>query len=355
MRKISDFVSSFKKASSFFLPVYKLAFDIGTETTRVGIVDKGIALREPSYTGYNTKTDKYLFFGEEAREIYGKSPKFIKVIKPIHHSIISDFDATVALLQYLLKKGVHPFFKQSFSLLHPQMQAITTISTASTEVEQRAMQEALEKLGISEIHLIEKPVATAFGMGLPVFTHKPAFIIDMGAGSIEMSVVISGGIVASKIVKNAGEYMDRVIINYLHLKYGIIIGKKTAENLKIRLLNLGGEKKVVTIRGKSLENGLPKSIRVSSSDIQEALSVNLNQIIDSARELIESIPPEIVDSVIRSGITITGGLSQIEGLDKFMSTDLKIPINLTARPLDSTIDGILGLWQKEKMLSQISI
>lgn len=351
---MNSLTNKISRISSLFLKGMDVAVDLGTSNTRIGIYDKGIVLREPSYIGLNTKTNEYLFFGTEAKEVYGKAPNFIAVTKPIEHSIISDFDSTVLLVKHFMQKSVNPFFG-SGGFLRSKLSCYSVAPTSSTEVEQKAITESLMKADMGSVAIIEKPLATAAGAKLPIFSKNPVFIIDMGGGLIDIAVIIMGGIVAYKTIKTAGEHMDKLIYNYLHLKNGIIIGEQTAEHLKIALFNLTDENTVLTVRGKSLENGLPKSIRVKSSEVREALINNLNQIVDSIKELMETVPPEIVDGIIKTGATITGGLANIKGLDVYMSSELRVPITIPENPQDATINGLLRLLQDKDRLNQLYI
>lgn len=337
-----DILTKIKKYSSRFFGTYKIAVDFGSSNIRIGIYDKGITLREPSFIGLNTRTMEYLFFGEEAKQIYGKAPNFINVIKPIAGAVISDFDSTVLLIQHFMDKAVIPYFGKG-RILRIRLFALSATPTSSTEVEQKASQESLLKTGATEVQIVEKPIATAYGADLPVFSNSPSFVVDMGGGLIEMAVLISGGIVGYKTIKIAGDHMDKLIGNYLHLKYGILVGEQTCESLKIKLFSLADEAKLLTVRGKSLENGLPKSVRVKSNDIKEALVSNLNQIIDNIKELLESVPPEIIDGIVRGGITLTGGLANIPSIDKYMTAELKVAVNIAKNPQDATINGLLKL------------
>ncbi len=351
MNKLLDQINTF---SSHFLKGLDVVIDLGTSNTRIGIFEKGIVLREPSYIGLNKKTNEYLFFGTEAKEIYGKAPNFIEVTKPIEHSIISDFDSTVLLVRHFTQKGVHPFFGTR-GLLRSKLSCYSVAPTSSTEVEQKAIIESLMKADMGSVSIIEKPLATAAGAKLQIFSKNPLFIIDMGGGLIEIAVIIMGGIVAYKTIKLAGEHMDKLIYNYLHLKNGIIIGEQTAEHLKIALFNLTDENNMLTVRGKSLENGLPKSIRVKSSEIREALINNFNQIVDTIKELMETIPPEIIDGIIKNGATITGGLANIKGLESYISNELKIPVTIPDNPQDATINGLLHLLQDKERFNKLFI
>ena len=331
----------------------RVAIDIGTSLTRIALEDKGIVLREPTCVGNNMRTGQALFLGEEAKNIFGKAPEFIKVIKPFENSIISDFDASVSLIHAFLRKAVFPYSHASF--IRKGLMAYAPVPTSSTEVEQKALQEALIKAGFHKAHLVDRPVVTALGAGCDVFTSKPVFVVDIGAGSVELAIIIMGGIVHSRVLKIGGDHMDKLIYNYLHLKYGLIIGELTAENLKNELYTLDDKKLTKTIRGKSLENGLPKSVRVTSADIREALSVPLNRIIDGMKELIETSPPEIIDGLIRSGAVLTGGLAQVPGIDQHIMKEVKIPVEIAHEPADATVRGIFSLFEDEERLKRVVI
>ncbi len=347
-----NILNTVKNISSHIFGSFQIIVDPGTSVTRIGIFDKGIVLREPTYIGLNTRTNEYLFYGGEAKEIYGKAPNFIHVTKPIEHSIISDFDTSVLLMKHFIEKSVYPFFlNQRF--IKAKLVCYSVAPSSATEVEQKALTEALSKTGISEVFVIEKSLATAAGANLPIFSKTPFFLVDMGGGLIEISVVVMGGIVAYKALKMAGEQMDRLIYNYLHLKNGLIIGEQTSEQLKIALLNLTEESAVMTVRGKSLEDGLPKSVRVKSADIKEALINNLNQIVDNIKELMETVPPEIVDGIVKNGLIICGGMANIKGLDRYMSTELKIPVSIPDSPQDATSRGLLRLLNDQERLNRL--
>ncbi len=353
MRNIVSKIRSIRFDSSFLFSPTAVAVDVGTSMTRFGIDDKGIVLREPTFIGKNTRNAQVLFFGAEAKDIFGKSPEYIKVIKPFENSIISDFDATVVLLAELLKKSVYPYYRTTF--IKKGLAAYSAVPTTSTEVEQRALQEALIKAGFQHAYLVERPIAAAYGADLQIFSNQPVFVIDFGAGSVEMAVITMGGIVCSKVLKLGGDHMDKLIYNYLHLKYGLIIGEQTAEVLKNKLFSLADSKDVLPVRGKSLENGLPKSVRVTSADIREALAVCINQIVDGIKELIETIPPEIIDGLIRSGVVITGDLAHIPGLDKYISNEIKLPVMRASKPEDAAINGLMKLIQNPDSLKKVIV
>lgn len=353
MSHIVSKLKQFNLSPGMFFKPTAVAVDMGTSTTRFGIEEKGIVLREPTFIGKNTKNGQILFFGTQAKDIYGKSPEYIHIIKPFEHSIISDFDAAVSLIAELLKKSVYPYYRST--LIKKGLAAYCTVPTSSTEVEQRALQEALIKAGFQYAHLIERPIAAAYGAEVQIFSNQPAFVMDFGAGTVELAVITMGGIVTSKVLKLGGDHMDKLIYNYLHLKYGLIVGEQTAETLKIKLFSMLDSKDVFPVRGKALENGLPKSVRVTAADIREALATCINQIVDGLKELIETIPPEIIDGLIKSGIVMTGSMAHVPGIDKYISNEVKLPVIKARKPEDATVLGLMKLITEPESLKKVII
>jgi len=350
---MNNFTSWLAKIKLPFFSSFEIYFDLGTSLTKIAIKDKGIILREPTFLGYNSRINQYLFFGTEAKSIIGKTPDFIKIVRPVVGGVISDFDAEVILIKKYLEKSVYLYF--SNKIIKPIMVGVAVIPSIATEIEQKAVEEALYKNGLSQVFLIEKPLATAAGCNLNIFSHQPNLIADLGGGLIELSIVGSGGIISQKTLKNAGDNMNKLIYNYVYLKYGVILGETTCEELKTDLLNFENTEKTITIRGKSLETGLPKSVRIKSSDIKEALLTNFNLIIDGIKELIESSPPEIVNEVMKQGVILTGGLSQIKGLDKFFEQEIKINVLTSENYQYATINGLIKLARNKEELSKLII
>lgn len=334
-----------------FLTPYKLCFDLGTATTRIAIKDKGIILREPTFIGYNVRTKEPIFFGAEARNVMGKTPDFIKIVKPMVAGIISDFDAQVSLVKYFLDKSVSPYFNQ-YKFLKPKLEAYVTNPVVATEIEQKATEEVLLKAGCSSVFMLERPVVTAAGCGVDVFSHYPHAVVDLGAGLIDISIVSGGGVVINKNLKAAGVNMNKLIANYAYLKHGIILGELTCEKLKTSLLNFINDEKIILVRGKSLETGLPKSVKLKTSEILEALLNNFNQIIETIKEVIELSPPEIIDEIFNEGIYLTGGLSLIPGIADFFSKELKMKIITDPNFADATINGLLFLSARREYLDK---
>lgn len=337
--------SFFTKLSQLYSNIsspFYVGIDLGTAMTRMAIPNKGIVCNEASYIGFNTKTNEYIFWGNEAKAIFGKTPSYIQIVTPVQNSILSDFDSCVQLLSYFISQSIMPYYtKEKF--IKTGIIGYCTISSSATEVEQKATREAIRRAGFSDSFLIEKSYCAATGAGCDIYSNNPSMIIDIGAGSCEISVIIMGGIVISKTIHSAGDQLDKLIINYIHLKYGLIIGAYTAENLKINLLNYAGKNNYETIRGKSLEDGLPKSIRVSSNDIKEAVTTGINSIIDGVKEVIESIPAEIIDGAVKKGAYITGGIGNIEGFTSYFSSEVKLKIHEVDKPSLATIIGLKKL------------
>lgn len=347
-----NFIERFRKFQLPFMSSFQVYFDLGTSTTRVGVKDRGVVLRESTYLGYNSRIKEYIFFGNEAKTIVGKTPDFIQITRPISNGILYDFDAEVAYLSHCIAKSVQPYLAQ-YKILKPPISAISCVPTIATEIERKAVEESLEKADCNNVILIEKSLATAAGCGFNIFSHQPHLIIDMGGGLIELSIISGGGIVSQKTLKTAGEHMNKIIANYTYLKHGIILGELTCEELKVKLLNFTNEEKILNVRGKSLETGLPKSIKLKSSDIREALITQFNHIVDATKELIEISPPEVADALFQNGIAIAGQLAALKGVDNFFAQELKIETYIVENYEDATIYGLMKLGKDKEALYKL--
>lgn len=339
---MSNFIGNLAKIQlplSMSLHAY---FDLGTSQTRIAVKDKGIVFREATYIGLNTRTKEYIFFGNEAKTILGKTPEFIRIEKPIVNGILSDFDSTVAYLSHSIQKSIHPYISRHF-LIKPTITALAAAPSIATEIERRAVEESLAKAGCRSVTVIERAIATASGCGFDVFSHHPHYIVDLGAGLIELSIVSGGGIVAQKTIKQAGDHMNRQIASYVYMKHGIILGDNTCEDIKKQLLNFTSEETTIVVRGKSLETGLPKSVKLKTGDVREALSSSFHTIIDTTKELIEMSPPEVADEVFENGIALTGSMASVPGIDGFFSKELKIDTYVATQHADATILGLMNL------------
>lgn len=350
IKKLGDVVKNIQMP---FFSSFRAYFDLGTSNTRIGIIKKGVVFREPTFIGFNSKNKEYIFFGKEAKTIQGKTPDFLKIIQPITGGVIADFDAAVALLRNSIEVAINPYLEQ-FPLIKPPIYAVAAIPTIATEIERKAVEETLLKSGCSQVTLIERAIATAAGCGVNVFSHEPQMVIDLGGGLFEVSIISGGGVVGQKVIKNAGDNMNKLIANYMYLRNGIVLGENTCEKLKIDLLNFTDEQNNVTVRGKSLETGLPKSIVIKSSDIREALISQFHHVIDATRELIEASQPEVADAIFRNGIALTGKLAGVPGISDYFSKELKIETFVIEQYADATMYGMIKLDKDPKILQSIA-
>lgn len=349
---VFNFIQNIRKSIPLF-STFNVVFDLGTHTTKIGIEDKGVILREPTCIALRKQPHEYLFFGTEAKSILGKTPDFLHIIRPIVHGIISDFDSEVALLQHFIRKAILPYTKSY--LIKPPFKAVAALPTIATEIEQKAVEESILKAGFSYIDLVKKPLATTAGAGFDIFSHTPHLIVDLGAGITEISIVSGGGIVLNKSIKQAGEYMDKVIGNYIHLKHGITLGEATCERLKTDCVTFTKDDRTELVRGKSLENGLPKSVKIRSSELREALTPTINIIVDGIKELLELAPPEIVDDVFKEGVIMTGKMVQMPGLTQLISEEIDMEVVVPDQAVDATVYGMLSLLKKPQLLKTIRI
>ncbi|PIQ73749.1 hypothetical protein COV58_00915 [Candidatus Roizmanbacteria bacterium CG11_big_fil_rev_8_21_14_0_20_36_8] len=349
-----DIIAKLRQARIPFFDPFKAYFDLGTTNTRLGVKKKGIVYREPSYLGYNSRAKEYIFYGDEAKSIQGKTPDFISVTRPIDHGILADFDAEVAYLRHAIATSVQPYLAE-FALLKPPIHGIACTPSIATEIERKAVEEALQKSGCTQVTIVDRALATASGCGFNIFSHEPQLVMDLGGGLIEISVVSGGGVVTQKVLRTAGENMNKIIGNYTYLKYGLVIGENTCEDLKIKLLNFETEDTTILVRGKSLENGLPKSIKLKSSDVREAIISQFHHIVDATKELIEGSQPEIADAIFKNGIALAGKMAKIPGLSKYFKQELEIDTYVVEQYEDATILGIMKLDLDQDKLHQISI
>lgn len=350
-----NFISNLTKLKDSLFSNFDVCFDIGTTNTRIAVRNKGIVLRESSCLGINLNTKEYIFFGEEAKHIIGKTPHFIKIIQPVVTGVVSDFDAEVALILKFFNKSVEPYF-HSYRLIRPALRAIASVPYIATEIERKAIEEVMYKVGFQSVCLIESSLASAIGSRIDIFSHKPHLIVDLGGGLIQITIISGGGIVSEKTLKTAGNHMNHGIAHYAYLKHGIILGEATCESLKNNLLDFSNDgNQTELVRGKSLENGLPKSIRIRSSDIKEALINNFLQINDAIKELIEGSAPEVVDEIYENGIILTGGLAKIKKIDLFFKQELNIKVFTNDSPSETIINGLLAIAKNETHLNTLTI
>ncbi len=332
---------------------HDIGIDLGTANTLVFVPGKGIAIREPSVVARHKKTKQILAIGTTAKKMVGRTPNTIEAIRPLRDGVISDFDATHAMLAFYIKK-VH----ESGNIIPkiPRPKVVVGIPSGVTEVERRAVADAALSAGAREVHLIQEPMAAAIGSGMNVEEATGGFIVDIGGGTTEIGLISLGGIVLGKSIRKAGDEMDEAIINYVRLKYSLLLGEPTAEAVKIAIGSANEKKeKFFVVRGRDLETGLPKSIKLSSEEVREALFPIINEIVTSIKETIEESPPELVSDIMNQGIIMAGGGSMLEGIDKVVSEATKMPVYIAEDPLTCVVRGCGMVLENPELLSKIRI
>lgn len=311
-----------------------IGIDMGTANTVIFARGKGIILREPSVVAVNTRTDQVCSVGKEAKEIIGRSPGSVIAVHPLKDGVIADFDIAAAMLQELIKKTLR---RTVFSKAH----VMICIPSGVTAVERRAVKEATEKAGARQVQLVQAPLAAALGAGLSVLEPAGTMIVDIGGGMCETAVISMGGIVASRCIRTAGDAFDAAIVNYVRKKYNLLIGERTAEQVKLGIGTAFPEERVnsMEIRGRNLLNGLPENVKVTSEEVREALSEPLSHVLDAIRETLSRTPPELSADIIEQGITLTGGSALLRGMDKLVNRETGMPVYVAEYPLDCVAEG----------------
>ncbi|MCL4382394.1 MAG: rod shape-determining protein [Patescibacteria group bacterium] len=347
--------------SIFALFSHDLAIDLGTANILVLVKGKGIVIREPSCVARQKKTKRILAIGFEAKKMMGKTPGTIEAFRPLRDGVIADFDATEAILTSYIKK-VHQRadpdqFPRNFMPTVARPRVVIGIPSGVTEVERRAVQEAALAAGARKAYLIEEPMAAAIGAGLPIKDAGGSFICDIGGGTTEMAVISLGGIVVSRCLRTAGDEMDEAIIAFCRLKYSLLIGETTAEEVKMQIGSAYplAEEKNTVIRGRDLETGLPKSIKIGSAEIREALAPVLNEITEGIAEIIEETPPELVGDLMERGLALAGGGSLLAGMEKLVAQETKMPVWRADDPQTCVVKGCGKVLEDEALLAQVRV
>ncbi|MGN1135117.1 MAG: rod shape-determining protein [Oscillospiraceae bacterium] len=311
-----------------------IGIDLGTANTLVYMKGKGIIIREPSVVAVDTRTDRAKYVGQEAKDVIGRTPGSIVAVRPLKDGVIADFEMTTTMLQEFISKAL----KGSF---FTKARVVICIPSGITAVERRAVKEATENSGAKRVNIIEEPMAAAIGAGLPVSEPQGSMIVDIGGGTSEVAVISLGGIVTSRSVRIAGDAFDTAIINYIKKKYNLLIGERTAENVKIAIGSAFPmeQESEMEIKGRNLLNGLPENITVTSAEIREALAEPLSHVIEAIKVTLEKTPPELAADIIDQGITLAGGGALIRGLDKLINKETGMPVNIAESPLDCVADG----------------
>ncbi len=311
-----------------------IGIDLGTANTLVYLKGHGIVVSEPSVVAVNQKTGRVVAVGKEAKDMLGRTPPHIIAVRPLVDGVISDFEVTEEMISYLVKKAE----LYSKKILGPRV--VVGVPSGVTNVEVRAVKDATRNAGAREVYIIEEPMAGAIGIRLPIHEPIGSMIIDIGGGTTDIAIISLGGIVRSKNLKVAGDRLNNDIISYIRNEFKILIGEKTAEHIKITIGNaISKESLETTVRGRDLITGLPREVVITDSDIREAISASIESLVESAKEVLETTPPEILSDVMNRGIHLVGGGALIKGLDILLSSSLKLPVYISEDPLTAIARG----------------
>jgi len=313
-----------------------IAIDLGTANSLVYVGGEGIVISEPSVVAVNQKTGQILAIGQEAKEMVGRTPAHIVATRPLVEGVVSDFEVTEQMLRYFIEKA-----HRKKMTLFPHPRVIVGIPCGVTEVEKKAVQDAAKNAGAREVYLIEQPMAAAIGARLPVQEAGGNFIVDIGGGTTEVAVISLGGIVTSRSLRIAGDRLDEDIINFVQEEYKLLIGKRTAERVKIAIGSAIPlrQKKEMPLRGRNLITGLPEEIMISDEEIRKAMEKSVDQIIEAIRVTIEETPPELLSDIMSKGICLAGGGSLLRGLDTLITKKTKIATKVIDDPLTAVVRG----------------
>jgi rod shape-determining protein MreB len=312
-----------------------IGIDLGTANTLVYVRDRGIVLREPSVVAIRQGSKRVLAVGDEAKRMIGRTPGDIIAVRPLKDGVIADFEVTGAMLKAFITKV------SNRRLFERKPRIVIAVPTGITEVEKRAVKESAMNAGARDVHLMEEPMAAAIGVGLPVHEAAGNMIVDIGGGTTEVAVISLGGIVFSRSVRVAGDELDEAIINYMRRAYNLMIGDRTAEDIKIRIGSAYPVEKEqsMEVKGRDLVAGLPKTLTVTSQEVREAMAEPVQVIVESVRVTLERCPPELSADLVERGIVLAGGGALLRGLDKLLSDETGLPVHVAEDPLSAVAEG----------------
>lgn len=322
----------FSRLFDFFF--YDIGIDLGTANSLVYVKDRGIILREPSVVAIQTGTKRVLAVGEEAKKMLGRTPGNITAIRPMKDGVIADFEITEAMLRYFIRKA-----QNNRKLIKPRI--IISVPSGITEVEKRAVKDSAIHAGAREVYLIEEPMAAAIGVGLPVQDPAGNMIVDIGGGTTEVALISLAGIVFSRSVRVGGDEMDEAIIQHMKRVYNLMIGERTAENIKISIGSAYplSEETSIEVKGRDLVAGLPKTIKITSEEVREALQEPITTIIEAIRFTLERSPPELSADLVDRGIVLAGGGALLKGIDKLIAEQTGLTTHVADDPLSAVAEG----------------
>ena len=337
---------------NFFWDLFSndLAIDLGTANTLVHVKGQGIVLREPSVVAINSNNKEVMAIGEEAKQMLGRAPGSIIAIRPMKDGVIAHFEVTEKMISNFISK-VHNNRK---TLVRPRV--VIAVPSGITQVEKRAVRDSAESAGAREVFLIEEPMAAAIGVDLPVQEPTGNMIIDIGGGTTEVAIISMSGIVYSKSVRIAGDEMDEAIVNYVKKKYNLLIGERTAEEVKIQIGSAYPMKKGMTmeVKGRDLVAGIPKTLIISDEEVREAMTETFGTIVEAVKIALERTPPELAADIVDKGVVVAGGGSLIQGLDTLLKEATDLPITLAIDPLSAVVLGAGKVLSDPKLLKKIA-
>ncbi len=331
-------------ASKFLEKIYSMlsndvGIDLGTANTLVYVAGEGVVINEPSVVAVNQKTGQVVAVGSSAKDMLGKTPGHIVAVKPLVNGVISDFEVCEEMIAYLVKKAETGRKKW----LGPRV--VVGVPSGVTNVERRAVKDATKNAGARAVYIVEEPMAAAIGIGLPIHEPVGSMIVDIGGGTTDVAVISLGGIVHSRNIKIAGDKLNSDIMSYLRNEFKILIGEKTAEEIKITIGSVAeGEGNLeMPVRGRDLITGLPREVIITDSDVKEAIALSIDTLIESIKEVIEVTPPEVISDVMHRGIHIVGGGALIRGIKELLEESLKIPVHIAEDPLTAVVRGTIAI------------
>ncbi|MGG0718641.1 rod-share determining protein MreBH [Robertmurraya massiliosenegalensis] len=318
------------------LSANEIGIDLGTANILVYSKHKGITLNEPSLVAVDVRTKKIIAFGHEAKEMVGKTPQNIRVIRPLKNGVIADYDVTTELLKIIMRHAIN---KSGVNVRKPNVVICTP--SAATSVDKRAIQDAARNAGAKQVFLIEEPVAAAIGSGLPVDEPVANMIVDIGGGSTEVAIISFGGVVACQSINIGGDRLDEEIIQYVRKSYNVLIGERTAEQVKMEIgyALVDHQELKMEVRGRDLVTGLPKTITLSSYEIRETLKESLLHMLEAIRATLEECPAELSGDIVDRGVILTGGGSLLNGMEEWLSKEIFVPVQLSENPLEAVALG----------------
>lgn len=333
----SNFLAGLSSFFSLFsTSVKEIGIDLGTANTLVYVRGQGIVLREPSVVAVDVHTDEVLAVGKQAKEMLGRTPESIVAVRPLKDGVIADFEVTAAMLKYFVRKAI-----QTGTFSRPHI--VICIPSGVTEVERRAVEDAAKQAGSGRVELILEPMAAALGAGLPVHKPKASMVLDIGGGTSEMAVISYGDPIVSESVRVAGDKFDAAIAAHIRKRYGVIVGERTAEQIKMQIGSVYPLEKMqnitMDVRGRRAADGQPVTVSISADAVREAMMTPLKSVFEALHSVLERTPPELSADLLETGITLTGGGALLRGLDRFLREATGLPVHIAERPLDCVAEG----------------